>query len=728
MTYNTTIASSPVVKVNGIKVDDVAMYINYGITFVEGRFEFAANYEDFGKNTTYEIAFYEDGALGEMFTIVIDTSMPAVNLRDFSTYKERNMKVANNLSDEELKTFVADSIVAGIMNLSWAVPQNNYFIYTYTLRELNSNTETNLFGGYQAISDGGTYQFVIKVFAVSGEYLGNRVYAFSIAGDNELLYYVKDASGKAIDSNSNFKLRAIDYYDYLYGAMLAKGDINGESDIPLTNLPLYIVKEVDGQNPVSVVVNEDLVINKPDETKGEIIDSKYTFYFYQVKTSTHSQFFGVLIVKESSMLVSNAQIDGTQSISALNTSFVLADNNKNAIKTISATHSAMSSADYLLSRNNMVVEMYYNRSNEPTKIMDAEVVYNPHTYSYESNFSYNILGNGYYTFVFKDKAGNTHLFGDNSIVQVTVLREVVVFINNSAPIENAYYNEPVEMKIYASAQYDIGSILVSAELNGKPYAITETQPYVFRDYGNYRVTVKATYNEGANELDKVVNFTIINPNEVIPSIDLTNLNSYDITKIANAKGVDVTEKFKEILNFNTSSNAMLVSYEKLAEYAKDLGLSTGKQSFEVTYVVKDKDYPVREQTFKFTLNNETPKIDCSLEAGKKTTKGFTIAFNAAILYQQVGDAYVMINDEIVATINAESVNEAVSITKTFKEHGDGDYYVQLVGTSGNVWISYKATIKEPLNFWAVVVIIVIVAVVLTVTITIIVLRNKMKIR
>ena len=68
------------------------------------------------------------------------------------------------------------------------------------------------------------------------------------------------------------------------------------------------------------------------------------------------------------------------------------------------------------------------------------------------------------------------------------------------------------------------------------------------------------------------------------------------------------------------------------------------------------------------------------------------------------------------------------ITTTFKSSGDGDYYVKLVSSSGIVLDSYKVTIKEPLNTWAIIVIIAVVGVIATVTITIIVLRRKMRIR
>ena len=70
----------------------------------------------------------------------------------------------------------------------------------------------------------------------------------------------------------------------------------------------------------------------------------------------------------------------------------------------------------------------------------------------------------------------------------------------------------------------------------------------------------------------------------------------------------------------------------------------------------------------------------------------------------------------------------VELVRSYKQDGAGDYYIKLVGTSGNVWQSFKVEIKEPLNTWAIVIIVVVVAVVATVVITIIVLRRKMRIR
>ena len=144
--------------------------------------------------------------------------------------------------------------------------------------------------------------------------------------------------------------------------------------------------------------------------------------------------------------------------------------------------------------------------------------------------------------------------------------------------------------------------------------------------------------------------------------------------------------------------------------------------------MSDKCYPDREITLSFTLTNQTAKIPCTLEKGETTKKSFTIYFNPAILYEQVGDAYVYVNDEIVAYINENSVNDEVRIKYSFKANGDGDYYIKLVTSSGVILDSYKLTIKEPLNAGAIIIIIVVVAVVATVVTTIILLRRKMRIR
>ena len=128
------------------------------------------------------------------------------------------------------------------------------------------------------------------------------------------------------------------------------------------------------------------------------------------------------------------------------------------------------------------------------------------------------------------------------------------------------------------------------------------------------------------------------------------------------------------------------------------------------------------------MNNETPNIECSLPTGETTTDGFTITFNPGIIYDQVGDSYLYINNILVTEINENSAVEQMQYTITESENGAGDYYIRLESSSGNVILSFKSVIKEPLNVWAIIIIVVVVAVVITVVTVIIVLRTRMRIR
>ena len=114
--------------------------------------------------------------------------------------------------------------------------------------------------------------------------------------------------------------------------------------------------------------------------------------------------------------------------------------------------------------------------------------------------------------------------------------------------------------------------------------------------------------------------------------------------------------------------------------------------------------------------------------GETTNKGFNISFNAGIIYEQIGESFIYINGEAVYAINEYSGYDIQTIARTFDDNGAGDYYIQLVTSSGNILSSYKVTIKEPLNFWAIIIIVVVAGVAITVATVIIVLRRKMRIR
>ena len=179
---------------------------------------------------------------------------------------------------------------------------------------------------------------------------------------------------------------------------------------------------------------------------------------------------------------------------------------------------------------------------------------------------------------------------------------------------------------------------------------------------------------------------------------------------------------------NSVTNGMYLTYDRLLESSEALGVTIGKQTFTITYQVLDGIYPKREVTFAFTLNNETPNIECSLKTGESTTKGFTLKLNPGIIYEQIGDATLYINNTVLMYINEDSATELKEIKINREDYGTGDFYIRLVSSSGAVIDSFKIEIKEPLNVWAIIVIVVVVVLVVGVIATIIILRKRMRIR
>ena len=168
----------------------------------------------------------------------------------------------------------------------------------------------------------------------------------------------------------------------------------------------------------------------------------------------------------------------------------------------------------------------------------------------------------------------------------------------------------------------------------------------------------------------------------------------------------------------------LITYDRLAEA---FGTTQGKMKFKVVYEANDDELlPVRTVEFSFTLNNEPPTISCSIESGKKTTKPVTIKFNAAILYSQLGECYIVVNGnmESALKIDETSPNEITQI----QVEDVGNYYIQVVGDSGNIATSFNFVIKEPLNVMSIILITVAVLIVVAIVGTFIWLRTRMKVR
>lgn len=680
---------------------------------------FEANYNHgVGEYVQYKVELLDNSKIEKIYYIVLDTRTANVALRDYSTGEQRDIfTVLENKNYEDVRSNQTGS---GIMNLHWyPLEENDYFSYTYRLYELMDD------GNYKIGADGeigedltgltnyvisteeesrGIYKFVISIFGKDGEkYLGNRVFAFEVQEVSTQIYYVRNNANEAVMPNSSFKGSEISGYDL---------NINNDYDLYITNQNLDVVITA-----VNVDRNSYIIRNFESD--------RFDLTLYKVsKENSYAIYFAILKVPTNEELVKNVNIhhkaDQKETITTVNeeTNLIIpGDKNSDVVITLEKTTEAEN--DWL-KKNLLVVDVLYNGELVKTEVLQKS----------DNIYEHKIWGNGQYTFIFKDLAGNVHDFDartnvENKELNLYVLREVVVTLNDQAPVANAFYNDQVVLQVYASSYYVTGSVkLTEVTRNGLAYKPQGYNPYIFSDYGTYRVKINATYQ--GLLLEKTLSFTIVNIKEAKQSIDLTTLRGNRITKVLNPYDQDVTEDFLNMIKEN--SNGMNISYSQIIDKADKFNVTAGKITFKITYSIEDGIYPKREINFGFTLNNENPSIECSLEKGGNTKKEFTINFNAAILYEQIGEAYITINDVVVAQINEHSQNVEQEIKTSFKSNGAGDYYIKLVSTSGVVWDSYKVTIKEPLNFWAVLIIIVVVAVVATIVTTIIILRRKMRIR
>ena len=665
------------------------------------------------------------------YNVMLDSNAGQVNLT--TNGLDQRMTIDFNADYQSTQS---NYITSGTSNLTWTRPNSNDILnYSYTLYELKSNgeyvsTDLSSLSSYvistQSDSEG-LYKFVIDVLSPTGAVLGNVIYTFQVLQNSNELYYVTLPDNSIAEVNSSFKFSEIE--EYLTEQRLSQLGV-ARIDLPSANVDLY-------------VYNQDLNIQIATDKNVELFESsislengRYLFTIYRAHASTYSLYFATLKVNETNDIVSNITLTQNTNSQTLATSsrfsFIYPGASSDSF-TLSVTPNNTYNLqnNLIITKNTLVLDIYLNDE----FILSA----NLNNYTSNSNVgSYRLLGNGKYTFVFKDLAGNVHTFTSNlgsqqSSIDITILKEPIISVNDMAPIDNAYYNGGVVLSVYNPATYDIGSIAVTATRNGANYTPIKSQyDYTFLEYGTYRVVITANYttsNSGSTavtyNLTKVIVFTIINPNEARESIDLTSLSGFEFIQVLHGE-TDITELFNSL--FNPNSSGRLLTYNMLLDHQEELNISSGKQLFTITYRVDDGVYPIREVSFSFTMNNEIPNIYCSLESGETTTSGFTISFNPGIIYEQAGESLIYVNDSLIYTINSTSPLSVLSLEISEAQYGAGDYYVRLVSASGQVITSFKAVIKEPLNTWAIVIIVVVSVIVIAIIVTIILLRRKMRIR
>ena len=703
------------------------------------------------------VKFLNNGLEEFSYNVVMNSRTGAVNLKDI-TNESQNMDFMFNVNHEDVKPTQTTS---GRMVLSWVRNSEENLTYTYTLYEKLKDgsyaeavfeNQNNTSISTESNSEG-IYKFVIGIYS-NGIYLGNKVFAFSVKEVVNQLYYVQNDDPNmtaALSPNSTFTFKELIETGAYANRLDGKLDIDLDNP-PKLKIPLYI-----SNRNLSLVIAKDQGASFEYETIFN--ESGYEFRIYKVSTSTYSVYCGILKVNGTSNIIKDVKLeykaekeDGSgeieDKIEILQTNKELSYFKSNTVTKnykLTATqylnYAAPSSENknidsnifVITKKNYLTLEVYYNNEFVTSDMFATNI----DEVNLTSMLSYTIKGSGKYTFIFKDVAGNIHTFElENGDIQqgleITTLSEIVVKINNKAPIVNGYYNDEIVLTINNPSFYDLASIKLKATRNGEPYnPIKEQYTYIFEEYGVYKVEVEAKYH-GAIRKNTVI-FTIVNPKEAVESIDLTTIGSYQIDKVENMYGKDITKNFLKVLNATENNeDGRLLTYAEIINNSDELGVMSGKQTFVLTYSVNDGIYPAQTITFAFTMNNEAPTINCSIKPGESTRKSFTISFNPEIVYDQVGEADLYISvggkDYLIATINEYSTDEIVKQVISERTHGAGSYYVKLQSKSGNIITSFRVVVKEPLNVWAIIIIVVVTVIVAAVIITIVLIRTRMKIR
>lgn len=693
-----------------------------------------------------------DQSFVDSYTVTVDSTSSGVTLRNIMG-NTTPLNVVDVNKNVLLTTSSANT--SGTSYLSWNKTENNYFDYNYLLVKPDGQTE-NLLRlmdanglGNKEINphlDGvGVYRFVVEIFAkgvndltnITAEerqklYLGNKIYTFTVNEESNTTFTVR-AGDYVVLTNSTFSFNDIINDSTLsvsQGMLKNAFNLDDNFNYDLNSWKLYVHNQK--MNVVPETKLHATAIAYPTNTP--ILIGNYELVIYKISSPTTStEYIATLYVPETNTILNND-------------SFMVNSNRLANVteQTYFRPFVGTPQTTFELKINQVLPESSFARKN----LVVAQVEYNGYNLETvmgkDGAFSYTILGNGDYSFVFTDLAGNTHQFNSyENNLHLTILREVALTINGHAPVSNAIYSYdaydenavPVVINLVGGGNYYTrNSIEISVLRNWQPYRgyLAQNYSYTFTNYGTYSVTISATdlSNQLQTKLTKTVEFTIINPNEAVELINLSGLGKYEFTKVSkivnNAKE-DITAGFTSIIN---PRNGMMLTYEMLLANRNEFKTTSGKQTFEITYLVNNDCYEPREQSFTVTLNNEQPNIYCSLEYGQSSNRGFSISYTPSIIYEQVGDCTLYVNNILVATINKDSINNSLVVERYFSqsEFGSGDYLIVLYSSSGVPLTHYKVTLTEPLNIWAIIIIIVVVAVVTTVVVLIFVLRHKMRIR
>ena len=153
-------------------------------------------------------------------------------------------------------------------------------------------------------------------------------------------------------------------------------------------------------------------------------------------------------------------------------------------------------------------------------------------------------------------------------------------------------------------------------------------------------------------------------------------------------------------------------------------------SGEYEIFVKTQNIILGEQTYSFKVwmrdKDAKININSSLVEGGETSKAITLSYNPYLIFTQIGDCEIYLNDTVIAKIDNSSVNDIN--TYVIPRDAKGTFIVQVKSLSGNTELSFVLNKKEPLSTVSIIVIVVATLLVSGGIFLFIKLRTRMKVK
>ncbi len=370
---------------------------------------------------------------------------------------------------------------------------------------------------------------------------------------------------------------------------------------------------------------------------------------------------------------------------------------------------------------------------------------------------------GLHTFKFRDISGNTQWFTniseDGATTQqvrelnIFIFNDIVYTINDDYPINNAIYNNAVNLDIITTISYDLTSadrnnneivksyiqniyntdgLVVEITKNGAAYNAdpvigASKQTYSFIESGYYTISISGivkvtdwTSNQTTkpvinHTLNTTYNFTIINPNIAKYSFNLPSNFGFTITQVLR-NGGDITS------SISNSDSIWLASGENSEDNA--------------VYTITCKHYNdaiEKTQFFTFTvwINDSSPVIvPKNYTYGKSTKKPITLQYDLKNIYDEIGEGYIAIEHTTDSNLSSTISFDAKSPSgiKIFTINKTGTYKVCIYNNEDKLVSSYLAIKKTPLNASYKLIIIITSVVVVGLSVVFIYIRKKQKFR